>query len=59
MDPTNYGTSTVATASTRRQTFVVKAASSSGTFEVDEKITQATTGAVGKVVEWDSTRSLL
>ena len=59
VDPTNYGTSTVATASTRRQTFVVKASSSSGTFEVDEKITQATTGAVGKVVEWDSTRSLL
>ncbi len=59
VDPTNYGTSTVATASTRRQTFVVKASSSSGKFEVDEKITQATTGAVGKVVEWDSTRSLL
>ena len=59
VDPTNYGTSTVATASTRRQTFVVKASSSSGTFEVDEKITQATTGAVGKVVEWDSTLSLL
>ena len=59
VDPTNYGTSTVATASTRRQTFVVKAASVSGTFEVDEKITQATTGAVGKVVEYDSTLSLL
>ena len=43
VDPTNYGTSTVATASTRRQTFVVKV-SSSGTFEVDEKITQASTG---------------
>ncbi len=27
--------------------------------EVDEKITQASTGAVGKVVEWDSTRTLL
>jgi len=59
VDPTNYGTSTVATASTRRQTFVVKGSSISGTFEVDEKITQATTGAVGKVVEYDSTRSLL
>ena len=59
VDPTNYGTSTVATASTRRQTFVVKASSVSGTFEVDEKITQATTGAVGKVVEYDSTLSLL
>ena len=44
VDPTNYGTSTVATASTRRQTFVVKGSSSSGTFEVDEKITQTTTG---------------
>jgi hypothetical protein len=59
VDPTNYGTSTVATASTRRQTFVVKGSASSGTFEVDEKITQASTGAVGKVVEWDSTRTLL
>ena len=59
VDPTNFGTSTVASASTRRQTFVVKASSISGTFEVDEKITQATTGAVGKVVEFDSTNSLL
>ena len=59
VDPTNYGTSTVASASTRRQTFVVKGSSSSGTFEVDEKITQASTGAVGRVVEWDSTLSLL
>ena len=59
VDPTNFGTSTVASATTRRQTFVVKASSVSGTFEVDEKITQATTGAVGKVVEFDSTNSLL
>ena len=59
VDPTNFGTSTVATSSTARQTFVVKGSSVSGTFEVDEKITQATTGAVGKVVEFDSTRSLL
>ena len=59
VDPTNYGTSTVATVSTRRQTFVVKASSVSGTFDTDEKITQATTGAVGKVVEFDSTNQLL
>ena len=59
VDPTNYGTSTVASASTRRQTFVVKASSVSGTFDIDEKITQATTGAVGKVVEFDSTNQLL
>jgi len=59
VDPTDYGTTTVATATTARQTFVVKMSSSSGTFEADEVITQATTGAVGKVVEWDTTLSLL
>ena len=59
VDPTNFGTSVVATASTARQTYVVKMASSSGTFQADEVITQASTGAVGKVVEWDSTLSLL
>ena len=59
VDPTDYGTSTVATSTTARQTFVVKFSSSSGTFEADEVITQATTGAVGKVVEWDSVLSLL
>ena len=59
VDPTTFGTSTVASSSTARQTYVIKASSVSGTFEVDEKITQATTGAVGKVVEYDSTLSLL
>ena len=59
VDPTTYGTSTVASSSTARQTYVIKASSVSGTFEVDEKITQATSGAVGKVVEYDSTLSLL
>ena len=59
VDPTDYGTTTVATATTARQTFVVKMSSSSGVFEADEVITQATTGAVGKVVEWDTTLSLL
>ena len=56
---TNYGTSTVASASTRRQLKVVLGASYSGTFTADEEINQATTGAVGKVVEWDSTNKLL
>ena len=50
VDPTTFGTSSVASASTARQTFVVKGSSVSGTFTADEKITQATTGAVGKVV---------
>ena len=59
VDPTTYGTTTVASDATSRQTYVVKMSSSSGTFDVDEKISQASTGSVGKVVEWDSTRSLL
>jgi hypothetical protein len=59
VDPTTYGTSTVASDTTIRQTHVVKGSASSGTFEVDEQISQASTGAIGKVVEWDSDRSLL
>ena len=48
-----------ASSSTARQTYVIKASSVSGVFEVDEKITQATTGAVGKVVEYDATNNIL
>ena len=59
VDPTNVGTSTVATTTTARQSYVVKVDTNSGTFDADEVITQATTGAVGKVVEYDSTLSLL
>ena len=59
VDPTTYGSTTVASATTARQTFVVKVDTNSGTFEADEQITQATTGAVGKVVEFDSTLNLL
>ena len=59
VDPTNFGTSSIASSSTARQTYVVKIDTNSGTFEPDEVITQASTGAVGKVVEFDSTRSLL
>ena len=59
VDPTTFGTSTIGTSSTARQTYVVKGSSTSGTFEADEIITQASTGAVGRVVEFDSSRSLL
>ena len=59
VDPTTVGTSTVASSTTARQTYVVKLDTSSGTFQGDEVITQASTGAVGKVVEWDNTLSLL
>ena len=59
VDPTNFGSSTVATASTARQVYALKFASVSGTFTPDEKITQASTGAVGKVVEYDSSNLIL
>ena len=58
-DPTTYGTSTVASATTYRQVSALKLTSQSGTFTVDEKISQASTGAIGKVVEWDSTLGIL
>jgi hypothetical protein len=57
--PTTYGTSTVASDSTIRQTYAAKLTSLSGTFTADEKITQTSTAAIGKVVEWDSTNSIL
>ena len=58
-DPTNFGTTTVASASTRRQLFAAVFSSVSGTFTADEEINQATTGAVGKVVEYDATNKIL
>ena len=64
VDPTNFGTSTVATADTARQTFALKfplsgTGSVSGSFTADEKITQASTSAIGKVVEYDATLGIL
>ena len=59
VDPNTYGTSSVASISTARMTYALKLTSQSGTFDGDEKISQASTGAIGKVVEWDSTNSIL
>ena len=58
-DPFSGGVA--ASASTLRATKAIRFASSPtpGTFTVDEKITQATTGAVGKVVEYDATNRIL
>ena len=56
-DPLSGGSA--ATASTLRATRAINVASVTGSYVVDEKITQATTGAVGKVVEWDATNSIL
>ena len=48
-----------ASATTLRGTKAVLVTSPSGTFTADEEINQATTGAVGKVVEWDSANNIL
>src|SRR5210317_424498 len=52
-DPTK--SASAVTSNTARLTKAIKIAASPtpGTFTVDEEINQATTGAVGKVVEWD------
>jgi hypothetical protein len=59
VDPKNYGTSTIASDQTARQTYALKLTSVSGTFVNDEKITQASTGAIGRVVEWDTANTIL
>ena len=61
LNPYNYGTTTVATASTlsglKSMTFA--ASPTPGTFVHDEIITGGTSGAKGKVVHWDSTNRVL
>ena len=58
-DPKSGGSA--ATANTLRATKAVRFSSSPtpGTFQADETITQTGSGAVGKVVEWDSTNRIL
>jgi hypothetical protein len=48
-----------ATVSTLRATYAVNLTGTTGTFTADEEINQSSTGAVGKVVEWDSVNSIL
>jgi len=56
-DPKSGGSA--ATSTTMRGTKAVNLSGVSGTFTIDEEINQASTGAVGKVVEWDSVNSIL
>ena len=58
-DPQASGSA--ATATTLRGVKVVRFAASPtpGTFTIDEKISQSSTGAIGKVIEWDSANRLL
>jgi len=56
-DPNASGSA--ATATTLRATRAINLTGVSGSYVVDEKISQASTGAVGKVVEWDSANGIL
>ena len=59
-NPKDSATNNVATLATARTTnAILMAAGGNGTYQIDEKITQATTGAVGTVVEWDATNRIL
>ena len=61
LNPYNYGTTTISTASTlsalKSMTFA--ASPTPGTFVHDEIITGGTSDAKGKVVHWDSTNRVL
>ena len=56
-DPNSGGSA--ASATTLRGTKAINLTGVSGTFTADEEINQASTGAVGKVVEWDSVNNIL
>ncbi len=58
-DPTK--SASAVTSNTARLTKAIRIAGSPtpGTFSVDEEINQASTGAVGRVVEWDATNRIL
>ena len=56
-DPLSGGSA--ASATTLRGTKAINLTGVSGTFTIDEEINQASTGAVGKVVEYDSTNKIL
>ena len=56
-DPKSSGSA--ATVTTLRATRAVRFSGTPGTFQVDEKITQTNTGAVGKVVQFDSANKIL
>ena len=59
-NPKDSATNNTSTLSTARTTnAILMAAGGSGAYQVDEKITQASTGANGTVVEWDATNRIL
>ena len=59
-NPKDSATNNISTLATARTTnAILMAAGGNGNYQIDEKITQATTGAVGTVVEWDATNRIL
>ena len=58
-NPTDSTTGTTATASTLDATKSITFSGTPGSFQADEKITQATTGAVGFVVDFNATTKVL
>jgi hypothetical protein len=60
-DPYNFGTTTVATDTTRTATrsITFEVAGLTGTFVVDEEITGGTSSATAKVIDWDATTRTL
>ena len=59
LNPYNYGTAVVATASTRNALKSMTFSGTPGTFLIDEAITGGTSGAKGIVVAWDATTKIL
>ena len=58
-NPVDSGTGSTATADTLDATKSITFSSTSGDFLPDEKITQSTSGAIGYVVDWNSSTSVL
>ena len=59
LNPYNYGTTTISTASTLNALKSMTFSGSPGSFLIDEVITGGTSGAKGLVVAWDSTTNIL
>jgi len=59
LNPYNYGTTTISTASTLNALKSMTFSGSPGSFLIDEVITGGTSGAKGLVVAWDSTTKIL
>ena len=58
-DPKSGGSAASATTLRATKALIFASSPTPGTFQADEKISQSSTGAVGKVVDWDSINRIL